>query len=109
LIKPGTPKNDALIKWRKDFFKICKQFKVLIRCVEFASNVMVTEADWKNWKQENFKPYIDVVVNTFGAKRILFGSDWPVCLVAASYEKYWVLWKIIFLLFQKKSRNNFLD
>ncbi len=48
---------------------------------------MVTEADWKNWKPEHFKPYLDTVVEAFGPKRIVFGSDWPVCLVAAGYEQ----------------------
>ncbi|MES2828392.1 MAG: amidohydrolase family protein [Bacteroidota bacterium] len=48
---------------------------------------MVTEADWKNWKQEDFIPYLDVIFETFGADRVMFGSDWPVCLVAASYAE----------------------
>ena len=48
---------------------------------------MVTEADYNNWKQEDFLPYLDVVVQAFGPKRIMFGSDWPVCLVAADYSK----------------------
>lgn len=48
---------------------------------------MVTEADWKNWKQDDFTPYLDVVFEIFGADRIMYGSDWPVCLVAASYEQ----------------------
>lgn len=47
---------------------------------------MVTEADWKNWKKEDFHPYLDVIIGTFGPKRIMYGSDWPVCLVAGSYE-----------------------
>ena len=47
---------------------------------------MVTEADWKNWKQQDFVPYLDAIVEAFGTKRIMYGSDWPVCLVAASYE-----------------------
>ncbi len=48
---------------------------------------MVTEADWRNWKKEDFTPYIDVVCEAFGPDRIMFGSDWPVCLVAASYDE----------------------
>ncbi len=48
---------------------------------------MVTEADFKNWKLSDFQPYLDVIMNSFGPKRIMFGSDWPVCLVAASYEQ----------------------
>jgi L-fuconolactonase len=48
---------------------------------------MVTEAHWKNRKKEDFTPYMDAVVETFGTNRIMFGSDWPVCLVAATYEQ----------------------
>lgn len=46
---------------------------------------MVTEADWKNWKIEDFTPYLDVILNAFGVDRVMFGSDWPVCLLAADY------------------------
>lgn len=48
---------------------------------------MVTEADWKNWKTADFDPYLDVVFEAFGPERLMFGSDWPVCLVAASYSQ----------------------
>jgi L-fuconolactonase len=48
---------------------------------------MVTEADWQNWTEEDLYPYLDVVTETFGINRLLYGSDWPVCLVAASYEQ----------------------
>jgi len=48
---------------------------------------MVTEADWHNWKPEDFKPYLHGVFEAFGAERLMFGSDWPVCLVAASYRQ----------------------
>jgi L-fuconolactonase len=46
---------------------------------------MVTEADWKNWKPDDLKPYLDVLFETFGADRLMFGSDWPVCLLAGGY------------------------
>jgi L-fuconolactonase len=48
---------------------------------------MATEADWQQWRKEDFIPYLDVVVNAFGAKRVVYGSDWPVCLVAATYQQ----------------------
>jgi L-fuconolactonase len=47
---------------------------------------MVTEADWSNWKPEDLDPYLDVVFETFGARRVMFGSDWPVCLTAGEYK-----------------------
>jgi L-fuconolactonase len=48
---------------------------------------LVTEADWKLWKADDFKPYLDVVFDAFGAERLMFGSDWPVCLLAGSYRQ----------------------
>ncbi|MEM0991616.1 MAG: amidohydrolase family protein [Bacteroidota bacterium] len=47
---------------------------------------MVTEADWNKWTYEDFVPYLDVVFHAFGTARILFGSDWPVCLLGGSYQ-----------------------
>jgi L-fuconolactonase len=48
---------------------------------------MVTEANWQAWQPNDFQPYLDVVFDAFGPNRIMFGSDWPVCTVAASYEQ----------------------
>ena len=48
---------------------------------------MVTEADWKSWNHFDFEPYLDVVFEAFGTDRLMFGSDWPVCLVAATYSQ----------------------
>ena len=46
---------------------------------------MVTEAQWTEWTVETFRPYVDVVVEAFGPHRLMFGSDWPVCLLAGEY------------------------
>jgi L-fuconolactonase len=48
---------------------------------------MVTEADHRQWKPEHFTPYVRHIVNAFGPGRLMFGSDWPVCLLAASYSQ----------------------
>jgi L-fuconolactonase len=48
---------------------------------------LVTEADWHRWKPEDIWPYLDVVFEAFGPERLMFGSDWPVCLLAASYQQ----------------------
>ena len=48
---------------------------------------MVTEADWQNWKPEHLTPYLDIAVGCFGPDRLMIGSDWPVCTVAASYAQ----------------------
>jgi L-fuconolactonase len=52
---------------------------------------LVTEADWRQWRQEDMRPYLDVVFEAFGLDRLMFGSDWPVCLLAASYQEVWDL------------------
>jgi len=48
---------------------------------------LVTEADWQNWKNDDFIPYLDTVFESFGVERILIGSDWPVCTLAGDYQK----------------------
>jgi len=45
---------------------------------------MVTEAQWKTWKTEDFAPYVDHIITSFTPQRLMFGSDWPVALLAAS-------------------------
>jgi L-fuconolactonase len=52
---------------------------------------MVTEADWKNWKNDDFKPYLSHITDCFGTERIMYGSDWPVCLLAGSYAQVYDL------------------
>jgi L-fuconolactonase len=48
---------------------------------------MVTEADWQRWQAADLQPYLDAMVGWFGEDRLLFGSDWPVCLLAADYGR----------------------
>jgi len=48
---------------------------------------LVTEADWRQWRLEDIRPYLDIVFEAFGPDRLMFGSDWPVCLLAASYRE----------------------
>lgn len=48
---------------------------------------LVTEASWTDWTVTDLKPYVDVVLEAFGPNRVMFGSDWPVCLLAASYAE----------------------
>jgi len=46
---------------------------------------MVTEADWKAWKPSDLKPYVEAALEAFGPDRCMYGSDWPVCLLASPY------------------------
>lgn len=48
---------------------------------------MITEADWDHWQPEDLQPYVRHAVESFAADRLMFGSDWPVCLLAGSYER----------------------
>lgn len=70
-----------------------KQLRELAQAPNVSCKVsgMVTEAKWSEWKAADFEPYLDVVFGAFGVDRLLFGSDWPVCLLSGSYEKAYTL------------------
>lgn len=68
---------------------------------------MVTEADWRNWRQEDFIPYMDTIVEAFGMNRLMFGSDWPVCLVAASYQQVMEITTNYFSAFSDAEKQRF--
>ncbi len=101
IAKPYLKRNE-IDEWKKDMEEMALHQNV---CCKISG--MVTEADWKAWKSEDFKPYLDVVVNAFGTNRIMFGSDWPVCLVAASYEKMVSIVKDYFSDFTKAEQDQF--
>ena len=48
---------------------------------------LITEADWATWTPEQLEPYVRRILGWFGRDRCMFGSDWPVCLLAASYSE----------------------
>ncbi|HTM93859.1 MAG TPA: amidohydrolase family protein [Flavisolibacter sp.] len=101
IAKPYITRKE-IDEWKRDMQKIAKQENVYCKI-----SGMVTEADWKGWKKEDFKPYLDAVVEAFGTDRILFGSDWPVCLVAASYEKMLAIVKDYFASFSQDEQDRF--
>ena len=80
LAKPYI-RDQKIYEWKNDMEELADHENVFCKVSGF-----VTEADWKNWKPEDFTPYLDVVTEAFGIDRLMFGSDWPVCLVAAAYE-----------------------
>ncbi|MBI1348370.1 amidohydrolase family protein [bacterium] len=65
------------------------QIRELAQCPNVHCKVsgMVTEADWENWKDADFIPYLNCVFEAFGEDRLMYGSDWPVCLAAAEYAQ----------------------
>ncbi|MGC4104260.1 amidohydrolase family protein [Ferruginibacter sp.] len=75
-------KAGLIDEWKKDMQQVAQYGNVYCKI-----SGMVTEADYKLWKKADFTPYMDAVVEAFGTKRIMYGSDWPVCLVAASYSE----------------------
>ena len=50
---------------------------------------LVTEADWAAWTLDELRPYLDAALEAFGPARLMAGSDWPVCLLASTYERWW--------------------
>jgi L-fuconolactonase len=81
LAKPYI-KAGKIDEWKKDIAAIAEHENVMCKV-----SGMVTEADWTNWKKADFFPYLEAVVDAFGVNRLMFGSDWPVCLCAAQYEQ----------------------
>ncbi|MEB0263405.1 amidohydrolase family protein, partial [Mucilaginibacter sp. 10I4] len=79
LAKPYI-KDGGINGWREDIEAIASHPNVSCKI-----SGMVTEADWANWKPGDFTPYLDVVFNAFGIKRVMFGSDWPMCNLAGGY------------------------
>jgi L-fuconolactonase len=75
--KPGD-----LHAWRRDIEALAKQDNV---CCKLSG--MVTEAAWRQWRRADFKPYLDVALAAFGPERLMFGSDWPVCLLSGDYAE----------------------
>ena len=80
----GKPeiKNKEMDGWAKGVRELARNPNVFCKL-----SGMVTEADWKSWRPADFKPYLEVVFEAFGTERLMFGSDWPVCLVAATYSQ----------------------
>jgi L-fuconolactonase len=81
IAKPEIKSNKTL-PWAAQMKEIAQNKNVFCKI-----SGMVTEADWKQWRPSDFKPYLDVVFDAFGADRLMFGSDWPVCLLAATYRQ----------------------
>ena len=75
-------KGGALSPWREQIRELAKAPNVFCKI-----SGMVTEADHAHWKAADFAPFLDVVFAAFGEDRVMFGSDWPVCLLAGEYAR----------------------
>ena len=101
IAKPNIKKG-LIDEWKKDIQTIAQFENVYCKI-----SGMVTEADYHHWKKSDFIPYIDAVVESFGTNRIMFGSDWPVCTVAATYQQVQDIVKTHFKSFTKNEQDLF--
>ncbi|HEX3142509.1 MAG TPA: amidohydrolase family protein, partial [Pyrinomonadaceae bacterium] len=81
LAKPSIAR-DEFDEWARDLKPIASARNVWCKL-----SGLVTEASWTSWRVEDFIPYVDKALEYFGPQRMMFGSDWPVCSLAASYEQ----------------------
>ena len=79
LAKPRI-KAGELDPWRQDLKALASHGNVFCKL-----SGLVTEADWQGWKRADFTPYLEVALEAFSPERLMFGSDWPVCTLAAEY------------------------
>jgi L-fuconolactonase len=76
-------KTQVLSPWRERMRELARRENVYCKM-----SGMVTEAEWNTWTDKDLHPFIDAVLECFGPKRLMFGSDWPVSLLACTYEKW---------------------
>ena len=81
LAKPDV-RSGQTKEWERNFRELASSPNV---CCKLSG--LITEADWNSWRHENFRPYLDAAFEAFGSERLMFGSDWPVCLLAGSYQE----------------------
>jgi L-fuconolactonase len=81
LAKPYI-KMKEIGQWQRDM-----EYLAYYRNVYCKVSGMLTEADWYGWRTEDFTPYLDVIFKAFGTQRVMYGSDWPVCMLAGGYNR----------------------
>lgn len=79
IAKPSI-KNKQMEPWASDVKRLAEFDNVSCKL-----SGLVTEAQWNSWTAQDFEPYLDVVFGAFGPRRLMIGSDWPVCTLAADY------------------------
>jgi L-fuconolactonase len=82
LAKPRV-RDGQISPWREDIRELARRDHVYCKI-----SGLVTEADYQQWTEQALRPYIETVLEAFGPRRVMFGSDWPVCLVACPYERW---------------------
>ena len=102
LAKPKI-KAHELEPWAKYMRELARRENVYCKI-----SGMVTEADWQGWTQQGLKEYFDVALDAFGPARLLAGSDWPVCLVACGYKRWWEILRQWAATMSETEREQFL-
>lgn len=101
IAKPDI-RNKSFHEWRAQIKTVAQHENVNCKI-----SGMITEADWNNWQAADIRPYLDTIVEEFGMKRIMYGSDWPVCLLAGTYESVLGLVKNYFSSFSAAEQKLF--
>ena len=101
IAKPNI-KNKEFDYWKQQLTKVAAFPNVYCKV-----SGLVTEANWHQWKNEDFTIYLNTVVELFGTNRIMFGSDWPVCELSASYDDMFGIVNNYFSTFSKDEQDNF--
>lgn len=83
LAKPFIRKGECK-EWKKAMTPLAER-----ELVHGKLSGMITEADWISWTPEQLFPYLEIALELFGPSRLMYGSDWPVCLLAGEYERFW--------------------
>lgn len=75
--------RDNFSDWSREIYRLAERDNVFCKI-----SGLVTEANWHTWRPDQLQPYFDYALIAFGPERCMFGSDWPVCLVAADYGRW---------------------
>jgi L-fuconolactonase len=101
LAKPCI-KVQAIDGWKQDMEELARYQNVHCKV-----SGMLTEADWYGWTTADFTPYFDVVFNAFGTQRLMYGSDWPVCMLAGGYNRAMEILQIYLSRFSQQEQDMF--
>ena len=82
LAKPQI-REGVISPWRENILELARRENVFCKL-----SGLVTEARWQSWTEADLEPYLQIALAAFGSERIMFGSDWPVMLLASSYERW---------------------
>lgn len=96
-------KDKVISPWDRNIKELAKRQNVYCKL-----SGMITEADPQRWTPEILRPYIEIVLGAFGARRVMYGSDWPVMLLAGSYERWYRTVTVAIEKFSKAERDRIM-